>query len=97
MKRVGPPPVFGRPGYYYNHPDLTVAISVGTDDVSAYKHGLVLNFCDSFVYSTNYLVDVPFGVFPGEVIRVLVKGTEYLVVCPEITHTGERIAITMFE
>ena len=92
MKRVGPPPIFGRPGYYYNHPQLTLAIPT-EHTPSGLKCAYAVAQEYASVYNKQYLVDVPFGVMPGDLIRVLISGEEYLVVCPQITVSGERIIV----
>lgn len=93
MKRLGPSPIFGQPGYYYNYPGLTVAQPT-IHDVSTYKHAFVKPSRD-YLLTTHYFVDVPFGVFPGELFRVLICDEEYLVECPDISRSGERIVVTM--
>lgn len=42
----------------------------------------------------DFFVDVPFGVAPGGIFRVYVRGREYDVVCPDIGVSGERIVIS---
>lgn len=93
MKRVGPPPLFAGPGYYCNHPQLTVAIPTNHAPT-----GLQCAFVSapdpSSVNSKQYLVDVPFGAVPGDLIRVLISGEEFLVKCPKISCTGEQILVS---
>jgi hypothetical protein len=93
MRRIGPSPVFGEPGHYYNCPDLTVSQPT-IHNVSGFKRAIVRPSRGQFL-TKHYFVDVPFCVFPGELFRVLICGEEYLVQCPDITRPGERIVVTL--
>jgi hypothetical protein len=93
MRRIGPSPVFGEPGHYYNCPDLTVPQPT-IHNVSGFKQAVVRPSRGQFL-TKHYFVDVPFCVFPGELFRVLICGEEYLVQCPDITRPGERIVVTL--
>jgi hypothetical protein len=93
MRRLGPPPLFGKPGYYYNDPGLTVS-SPTISDTTGYKRVVISPYSHEQVFTRDYFVDVPFGLFPGEVFRVLINGDEYLIECPEITRSGERIVVS---
>ena len=95
-RRNGPIPAFGRPGYYYNYPALIVASpTIGSTD--EYPKSTVLHANGGELLTKNYFVDVPYGVYPGEVIRVLIVGREFLVTVPEIRSSGERIVVNVVE
>lgn len=93
MRRIGPPPIFGRSGYYYNSPELTVAQPT-IQHIPGFKQA-VLKVPQGNFLTKHHFVDVPFCVYPGDLFRVLISGEEYLVQCPDITHPGERITVTV--
>ena len=103
FRRQGPPPPrYGRPGYCYNSPEVVIStpvpVAAAVELPSEYQRVVVFK-CNrrAAQRATEYFVDVPFGIFPGEVFRVHIAGEEHLVVCPEIANSGERIVVVAME
>lgn len=43
----------------------------------------------------DYFVDVPPGLYPGDVFNVSIADQEFMVVCPDISLEGERIVVSV--
>jgi hypothetical protein len=101
--RRGPPPRFGRHGYWYNYPGLVMgsAIVAGAVVASSCRHNVYvrnrqqITVINSSAPVRRYYVDVPADVYPGETFRVVLDGEEVIITCPEVSGPGERIIVSV--
>jgi hypothetical protein len=104
--RLGPPrlmrpahlkcPVFCHAGQESNNYALVCGSKVPKAGHGHKDHLIVYQRVPKLSAHGAYFVDCPRDIFSGEKFRVYLAGRELIIVCPDITITGQRIIVQLY-